>query len=40
MARSIKTPPLWFRTSIDVSTKGGDAMVTKHLDALKLSLPL
>ena len=27
-------------TGIDVSTKNGDAMVTKNLDALKLSLPL
>ena len=27
-------------TGIDVSTKSGDAMVTKNLDALKLSLPL
>ena len=26
-------------TGIDVSTKGGDAMVTKNLEALKLSLP-
>jgi hypothetical protein len=27
-------------TGIDVSTKNGDAMVTKNLDALNLSLPL
>jgi Flp pilus assembly protein TadD len=27
-------------TGIDVSTQNGDAMVTKNLDALKLSLPL
>jgi Tfp pilus assembly protein PilF len=26
-------------TGIDVSTKNGDAMVTKNLEALKLSLP-
>ncbi|MBI3356928.1 MAG: tetratricopeptide repeat protein [Nitrospirae bacterium] len=27
-------------TGIEVSTKNGDAMVTKNLEALKLSLPL
>lgn len=27
-------------TGIEVSTKNGDVMVTKNLDALKLSLPL
>jgi cytochrome c-type biogenesis protein CcmH/NrfG len=27
-------------TGIEISTKNGDAMVTKNLDALKLSLPL
>ena len=27
-------------TGIDVSIKSGDAMVTKNLDALKISLPL